>query len=87
MSFGLEHPALRVEVSDAEPEDTMPSLALGTLDLVLADDYPFLRLPPSVSWWLLVASQTSQRPSRMRSRPGSSFSSRQAWVRTGVMRR
>jgi DNA-binding transcriptional LysR family regulator len=44
--LSAEHPALRVEVSDAEPEDTMPSLALGTLDLVLADEYPFLRTPP-----------------------------------------
>jgi DNA-binding transcriptional LysR family regulator len=41
-----EHPALRVEVFDAEPEDTMPSLALGTLDLVLGDEYPFLPRPP-----------------------------------------
>jgi DNA-binding transcriptional LysR family regulator len=44
--LSAEHPALRVEVTDAEPEETMPSLALGTLDLVLADEYPFLRLPP-----------------------------------------
>src|SRR3954467_4792747 len=35
-----EPPALRVEVSDAEPETTMPALALGTLDMVLGDDYP-----------------------------------------------
>jgi DNA-binding transcriptional LysR family regulator len=41
-----EHPALRVEVFDAEPEDTMPSLALGTLDLVVGDEYPFLPRPP-----------------------------------------
>jgi len=40
------HPALRVEVSDAEPETTMPALALGTLDLVIADEYPFLPRPP-----------------------------------------
>jgi DNA-binding transcriptional LysR family regulator len=44
--LSVEHPALRVEVFDAEPEDTMPSLALGTLDLVLGDEYPFLRRPP-----------------------------------------
>ena len=41
-----DHPALRVEVTDAEPETSMPSLALGTLDLVLADQYPFLPRPP-----------------------------------------
>jgi DNA-binding transcriptional LysR family regulator len=44
--LSAEHPALRVEVTDAEPEDTMRALALGTLDLVLADEYPFLRRPP-----------------------------------------
>jgi DNA-binding transcriptional LysR family regulator len=40
------HPALRVEVSDAEPETTLPSLALGALDLALGDEYPFLPRPP-----------------------------------------
>src|SRR5262245_28957437 len=39
------HPALRVEVTDAEPETSLPSVALGTLDLVLADQYPFLPRP------------------------------------------
>src|SRR3954463_10333586 len=33
-------PALRVEVTAAEPETSLPSLALGTLDMVLADQYP-----------------------------------------------
>ena len=41
-----EHPALRVEVTDAEPETSLPALALGTLDMVLADQYPFLPRPP-----------------------------------------
>ena len=41
-----EHPALRVEVTDAEPETSMPSLALGSLDMVLADQYPFLPRAP-----------------------------------------
>ena len=40
------HPALRVEVTDAEPETSLPSLALGTLDMVLADQYPLLPRPP-----------------------------------------
>ena len=40
------HPALRVEVTDAEPETSMPALALGSLDFVLGDQYPFLPLPP-----------------------------------------
>ena len=41
-----EHPALRVEVTDAEPETSMPALALGSLDIVLADQYPFLPRAP-----------------------------------------
>lgn len=41
-----EHPALRVEVTDDEPEASMPALALGSLDLVVADQYPFLPSPP-----------------------------------------
>ena len=43
--LAAEHPALRVEVTDAEPETSMPALALGSLDLVLADQYPFLPPP------------------------------------------
>ena len=45
-TLSAEHPALRVEVTDAEPETTMPALALGSLDLVLGDEYPFLPRPP-----------------------------------------
>ena len=44
--LAAEHPALRVEVADAEPETTLPSLALGALDLVMGDEYPFLPRPP-----------------------------------------
>jgi DNA-binding transcriptional LysR family regulator len=40
------HPALRVEVTDAEPETTMPALALGSLDMALGDEYPFLPRAP-----------------------------------------
>ncbi len=43
--LAAQHSALRVEVSDAEPETTLPSLALGALDLVLGDEYPFLPRP------------------------------------------
>jgi DNA-binding transcriptional LysR family regulator len=43
--LAARHPALRVEVSDAEPETTLPSLALGALDLALGDEYPFLPRP------------------------------------------
>jgi DNA-binding transcriptional LysR family regulator len=45
-ALAREHPALRVEVTDAEPETSLPSLALGTLDMVLADQYPFLPRAP-----------------------------------------
>jgi DNA-binding transcriptional LysR family regulator len=43
--LAADHPSLRVEVADAEPETTLPSLALGALDLVLGDEYPFLPRP------------------------------------------
>ncbi len=44
--LAAEHAALRVEVADAEPETTLPSLALGALDLALGDEYPFLPRAP-----------------------------------------
>ena len=44
--LSAEHPALRVEVTDAEPEASLPALALGSLDLVLGDEYPFLPRAP-----------------------------------------
>src|SRR3954447_2885609 len=44
--LSAEHPALRVEMTDAEPEASLPALALGSLDLVLADQYPFVPMPP-----------------------------------------
>jgi DNA-binding transcriptional LysR family regulator len=34
-----EHPGLEIEVIEADPEDTVPALLLGDLDLVFADDY------------------------------------------------
>jgi DNA-binding transcriptional LysR family regulator len=44
--LSAEHPALRVEVTDAEPDVALPALALGSLDLVLGDEYPFLPQAP-----------------------------------------
>ncbi len=44
--LAAEHPALRVEVLDAEPETTMPSIALGSLDLALGDEYELVPRPP-----------------------------------------
>jgi DNA-binding transcriptional LysR family regulator len=41
-----KHPALRAEVEDAEAETTLPSLALGAIDLVLGDEYPLVPRRP-----------------------------------------
>lgn len=35
-----EHPALRVEVTESEPEQSIPALAARDHDLVIADEYP-----------------------------------------------
>jgi len=45
-----DHPGLRCELIDAEPELALPALALGDLDLVLADEWHHQprRLPPGV---------------------------------------
>ncbi len=41
-----EHPALRVEVTETEPEVALPALVSGQFDLVLGDEYPGHPLPP-----------------------------------------
>jgi DNA-binding transcriptional LysR family regulator len=43
-----EHPALRVELVEAEPEQSLPALALGEFDVAVAEEYddaPRRRLP------------------------------------------
>jgi DNA-binding transcriptional LysR family regulator len=40
-----DHPQLRVEVTEAEPEGALPALASGQFDLVLAEEYPGHPLP------------------------------------------
>jgi DNA-binding transcriptional LysR family regulator len=35
-----EHPQLRVEVTEMEPESSLPDLQAGSFDLVLAEEYP-----------------------------------------------
>lgn len=40
-----EHPGLRVEVTEAEPEAALPALASGQYDLVLGEEYPGRPLP------------------------------------------
>jgi DNA-binding transcriptional LysR family regulator len=35
-----EHPRLRVEVAQLEPEDSLPALVAGDFDLVLGEEYP-----------------------------------------------
>ena len=37
--LGHDHPSLEIEVIEADPEQTLPALLLGDLDLVFADDY------------------------------------------------
>ena len=40
-----EHPDLRVSTRDLEPEDSLPALKLGELDLALAQEYGFAPAP------------------------------------------
>jgi DNA-binding transcriptional LysR family regulator len=40
-----EHPDLRVTTRDLEPEDSLPALKLGELDLALAQEYGFAPAP------------------------------------------
>lgn len=40
LRLGEEHPSLRVELFEAEPERALPALAAGDFDLVLAEEYP-----------------------------------------------
>jgi DNA-binding transcriptional LysR family regulator len=40
-----QHPALRVEVTELEPEAALPALATGEFDLVLGEEYPGHPLP------------------------------------------
>jgi DNA-binding transcriptional LysR family regulator len=39
-ALAREAPGLRCELVEAEPEDALPALALGDVDLVLADEWP-----------------------------------------------
>jgi DNA-binding transcriptional LysR family regulator len=39
------HPDLRVTTQDMEPEDSLPALKLGELDVVLAQEYGFAPIP------------------------------------------
>jgi DNA-binding transcriptional LysR family regulator len=41
-----EHPDLEVHTRELEPEDSIPALKLGELDLVLAQEYAFAPNPP-----------------------------------------
>jgi DNA-binding transcriptional LysR family regulator len=49
-ALGREAPRLRCEVVEAEPEQSLPALALGDVDLVLGDEWEHqpLRLPEGV---------------------------------------
>jgi DNA-binding transcriptional LysR family regulator len=49
-ALGRAAPSLRCELIEAEPEDALPALALGDLDLVLGDEWQFnpWRLQPAL---------------------------------------
>jgi DNA-binding transcriptional LysR family regulator len=49
-ALASEAPRLRCELVEAEPEDSLPALALGDVDLVLGDEWPHrpLARPPGV---------------------------------------
>ena len=44
--LAARHPDLRVTTQDMEPEDSLPALKLGELDLALAQEYAFAPNPP-----------------------------------------
>jgi DNA-binding transcriptional LysR family regulator len=43
------HPDLRVSTVEMEPEDSLPALKLGELDLAIAQDYAFAPRPPDAA--------------------------------------
>ena len=45
LRLAQEHPSLRVEVTEAEPESALPALVAGQFDLVLGEEYPDRPLP------------------------------------------
>jgi DNA-binding transcriptional LysR family regulator len=49
-ALARDAPGLRCELLEAEPEDALPALALGDLDLVLGDEWQFhpWRVPPGL---------------------------------------
>ncbi|MBB2891987.1 LysR substrate-binding domain-containing protein [Flexivirga oryzae] len=40
ISLRQQHPSLRIEVTEMEPEQSLPALTAGDFDLVLAEEYP-----------------------------------------------
>jgi DNA-binding transcriptional LysR family regulator len=43
--LGRQHPSLRIEVTELEPELALPALIAGEFDLVLGEEYPGFPLP------------------------------------------
>jgi DNA-binding transcriptional LysR family regulator len=43
--LALQHPLLRVEVTELEPDSALPAMLAGEYDLVIAEEYPGLPLP------------------------------------------
>ena len=45
-TFHNRHPGVRLSVADAEPEESLPRLRAGDIDLALTFDYPSIPKPP-----------------------------------------
>jgi DNA-binding transcriptional LysR family regulator len=45
-TLAVRHPDLRVQTREMEPEDSLPALKLGELDLAIAQDYAFAPMGP-----------------------------------------
>jgi DNA-binding transcriptional LysR family regulator len=48
-ALATRHPDLRVTTRDMEPEDSLPALKLGELDLAIAQEYAFSPTPPDAA--------------------------------------
>ena len=46
--LGRQHPRLRVEITQQEPEDALPALIAGQFDVVIGEEYPGHPLPRPV---------------------------------------
>jgi DNA-binding transcriptional LysR family regulator len=86
-----ETPRLRCELIEAEPEESLPALALGDLDLVLGDEWPHhpVRLPAGVDRHELLTDPVNailpsrHRLARLKAVPLAELAA-EVWVTGGV---